>query len=113
MPARPISRYYNFGLTFRWVQGDPFVAVKRGYVVEGKAVLIIHEPKNPRVFDRPNESVGYDRDTWIASFPVRPSDWDNPEALSMAANEWARNHKDLADWRDQPQRPPIPMGERG
>lgn len=108
----PTSRYYNFGLTFRWVRGDAFVAVKRGYVIEGRAVLVLHESKNPRVVDRPNDVVGCDQHTWIASFPINPSNWEKPDALAIAATQWAQQHKNLADWRDQPQRPPIPIEVR-
>ncbi|MFD0924024.1 hypothetical protein [Saccharopolyspora rosea] len=88
------------------------MAVKRGYVIEGKAVVVLRQSDHPRVIDRPNDIVGRDQHTWVASFPINPADWNKPDALALAATEWARNHKNLADWRDQPQRPPIPIGER-
>lgn len=110
MPSRPISRHYDFGLTFRWVKGDSFVAVKRGYVIEGAAVIVVSEPKNPRVLDRPKETVGFDQATWVASFSIRPDDWDKPGSLAHAATEWACENRGVADWRD---RPGQPVAERG
>lgn len=113
MPARPVCRYYNFGLTFRWVRGDSFVAVKRGYVIEGQSVVVVRESKTPRVNDRPNEAVGTDEHTWVAKIPVNAADWNKPNSLASIATSWARKNTNLADWRDQPRRPPSSIRERG
>lgn len=47
MPVKPIARYFNCGLTFRWAQGASEVAVKQGYVIEGT-----EDVRNP---ERPSE----------------------------------------------------------
>ncbi|NHD18609.1 MULTISPECIES: hypothetical protein [unclassified Actinopolyspora] len=89
MPTRPISRYFNHGLTFRWAQGDREIAVKRGYVVEGNPFIEVTRPKHFSIADRPSEDPAQDRDTWLATIPANPSDWDKPGALARLAENWA------------------------
>src|SRR5699024_9775660 len=40
VPHTPIQRHYASGDTFRWVHGDNHIVVKRGYVLEGHAVIV-------------------------------------------------------------------------
>lgn len=109
---RPISRYYNFGLTFRWVQDDPFVVVKRGYVVEGKSLVYLSYTGRVPTVDLPGDQVGNDHHTWVASFPINSGDWAKDGTLPAAAIAWARENERLANWNDQTQKPPIPISER-
>jgi hypothetical protein len=102
MPIQPVCRYYDFGLTFRWVRGDPFIVVKRGYVIEGRRSIVVEESRHPKIIDRPNEEVGADQDTWIATIPANPQEWDVGGALARVVAAWAQRRRDLADWNDRP-----------
>lgn len=97
MPTRPISRYFNYGLTFRWAQGDREIAVKRGYVIEGSRFIEVTRPKHFSITDRPNEDPGQDRDTLIATIPANPSDWDKPGALERIAETWSASNPKSID----------------
>lgn len=112
MPGRPITRYYNFGLTFRWARGDTFVVVKSGYVIEGKHIIAVRNQAALQVTNHPKETAGEDRHTWVATFPIASGDWDKPDALAIAATEWARDHEEIANWPNLAQLPPTPAGER-
>lgn len=104
MPTRPVSRYFNFGLTFRWAQGDREIAVKRGYVVEGSPFIEVTRPRHFSILDRPNEDPANDRDTWFAAIPANPSDWDKPGSLAKTAESWAAANPRSADLNDRTDR---------
>lgn len=100
----PITRYFNYGLTFRWRQGDTFVVVKRGYVIEGKAVIIA-PGWNPIAKDLPHQSPTNDNEHWLATFPANPSQWYDGRFLKELADKWAVNHPDIADLNELAERP--------
>ncbi|WP_422647303.1 hypothetical protein [Actinoalloteichus caeruleus] len=88
---RPVRRYWAFGLTFRWVENDGFVVVKRGYVDEGSTVIQVHSRQFP-VQDRPGETAGHDQAGWLATIPTPAARWYEPTALSELAAAWAAAH---------------------
>lgn len=104
MPTRPVSRYFNYGLTFRWTQGDREIAVKRGYVIEGSPFIEVTRPKHFSIVDRPGEDPAHDRDTWVTAIPANPADWDKPGALARAADNWATANPRSADLKDRTDR---------
>ena len=100
----PITRYFNYGVTFRWTQGESHVVVKLGYVLEGKTVVLIHKRRLP-ITDLPRQVVGKDQEHWHATFPVNPSQWHDGNALKELADKWAHNNPRLVDLTDLTERP--------
>src|SRR5690606_3037359 len=97
----PISRYYNFGFTFRWIRGDNFIAVKPGYVCEGQAFIARAQPKNYTIQDRPGDNPYSDEETWIACIPVNSDKWDDDEFFVKKTHEWAFKTPDKVDLKDR------------
>ena len=101
MPTRPITRHYNFGVTFRWIKGDSHIAVKRGYICEGRAAVVRFEPKHFKIIDRPGEDPHNDRESWIAAIPANPDRWDDDHYFRRIAHEWAAAHPELVNLRER------------
>lgn len=101
MIARPVSRYFNFGVTFRWVKGQSEIAVKRGYVWEGRPVVVMRPPRQ-KVTDRPYETPYDDRNTWIAAIPVNAAHWEDNAYFIHTAHTWARNNPKLIGIKKHP-----------
>lgn len=93
--GKPIARYYNFGMTFRWIRGEPHIAVKPGYVCEGQAVIVKAGIRAFEVADRPAEDPYNDRHTWIAAISVSANLWDNDEMFQDIVNRWVKNNPHL------------------
>lgn len=100
MPKKPISRHYDYGCTFRWIQGEPHIAVKRGYVCEGRSLIVVKEPRNFRITDKP-EDPHADKHTWIAAIPVNPDYWNDDRHFVHVVNSWVEHHPKLVNLRDR------------
>ncbi|QIZ35103.1 hypothetical protein [Saccharopolyspora sp. ASAGF58] len=98
MTKQPITRYYNFGVTFRWIKGESHIAVKRGYVCEGRAFVVIQQSPY-EVMDRPDEDPQNDKETWVTTIPVNPAQWGKDRYFVNTAREWAFNNPSLVDLR--------------
>ncbi|MDI2027924.1 hypothetical protein QFW96_04860 [Saccharopolyspora sp. TS4A08] len=96
MAGKPISRYYNFGVTFRWVQGESRIAVKRGYVCEGHSFFVLKRPPF-EITDLPGVDPQHDRHTWLAAIPAHPVEWGNDRYFLRTAHAWASNNVTLID----------------
>lgn len=104
MAQKPISRHYDYGCTFRWIQGDGHIAVKRGYVREGQASVVVRAPGTTRVQDRPGENPHVDQHTWIAAIPVNPGCWREDQHFTNAVDSWVQQHPGLVDMTDRTRR---------
>ncbi|SFS81082.1 hypothetical protein [Saccharopolyspora flava] len=100
MPKKPISRYFNFGVTFRWIHGEPRIVVKRGYVCEGHAFFVIARPPF-EITDVPGLDPHHDHHTWLATIPANPSEWGNDRYFLKTAHAWASHNVALIDVRNR------------
>ncbi|MER7077951.1 hypothetical protein SAMN02982929_07170 [Saccharopolyspora kobensis] len=100
MTKQPITRYYNFGVTFRWIRGDAHIAVKRGYVCEGQAFVVLWQPPY-EIRDRPGDDPRNDKRTWIATIPVNPIRWDDDRYFVNTACAWALKNPRFVDLKNR------------
>ena len=101
MPQKPISRHYDYGCTFRWIQGDGHIAVKRGYVCEGQTSVAVRWPSQFKIEDRPGDNPHNDKDTWLAAIPVNPGYWSDDRHFVGAINAWVKNNPKLVNLNDR------------
>lgn len=101
MPQKPISRHYDYGCTFRWIQGESHIAVKRGYVCEGKSFVVVKVPRTYEVQDRPGENPHDDKRTWIATIPVNPGCWPDDRYFVNTVNAWVKRNPKLVSINDR------------
>jgi hypothetical protein len=97
MPQQPITRHFDYGCTFRWVQGESHIVVKSGYVIEGKSVVVARARRTYEIQDRPGENPHDDERTWLATIPVNASRWPDGRYLVSAVNAWVQQHRNLVN----------------
>ncbi|GAA2340670.1 hypothetical protein GCM10009854_16390 [Saccharopolyspora halophila] len=101
MRHKPIRRHCDFGCTFRWIRGESHIVVKRGYVCEGKSVVVAKTARTFAVADRPGEDPHDDRRTWVATIPVNPAHWSDGRRFVGAVNAWVEQNRNLVDLEDR------------
>ena len=90
--AKPCSRLYAHGHTFRWVKGDRFIAVLCGTCTESKRVVILKDHlEGHAVLEAPQPVVD--------TIPAPGTDWADDRLLRRLADSWARQHTHPQDHR--------------
>lgn len=90
--ARPCSRLYRYGYTFRWVKGDRYVAVMAGICVDGRRMIVVDDAfAGHPVHETPQPLVD--------AIPITADDWPDDAVLRRLVDDWATRRGLLARCR--------------
>ncbi|MBC6448818.1 hypothetical protein [Actinokineospora xionganensis] len=85
---KPCSRAFRHGFTFRWVKGDRYVAVMRGFCVDARRYLILHDHlAGHQVHEKPQPLVD--------AISAPPDEWWDNALLRHIADSWVNGRSHL------------------
>jgi hypothetical protein len=91
--TKPARRYHIFGHTFRWVQGDSYIAVQQGTCIDGRRLIIINDTLADHVVREGYQPI-------VDAIPASDSRWYETKFFVSLVNRWARENELLEGQQD-------------